>query len=177
MVRVETRHSLHVLGLAAWILPADNARAGRSIGRIVSRSRFTAPTLMHESRNGACPTASYSIYAGGRDHSRYLLFRRPVCPCPSEAPCGALACLSEHTVCTSTGLPELGPEAVCVKTCILPRHVRPLHAVSCEEQGLSKVVFASDKGQGFVRSGGVSAEGGGFVLDGVSIEEIESEVA
>ena len=44
-------------------------------------------------------------------------------------------------------------------------------------QGLSKVVFASDKGQGFVRSGGVSAEGGGFVLDGVSIEEIESEVA
>ncbi len=45
------------------------------------------------------------------------------------------------------------------------------------DQGLSKVVFASDKGQGFVRSGGVSAEGGGFVLDGVSIEEIESEVA
>ncbi len=45
------------------------------------------------------------------------------------------------------------------------------------KQGLSKVVFASDKGQGFVRSGGVSAEGGGFVLDGVSIEEIESEVA
>ena len=44
-------------------------------------------------------------------------------------------------------------------------------------QGLSIVVFAADKGQGFVRSGGVSAEGGGFVLDSVPIEEIERKVA
>lgn len=44
-------------------------------------------------------------------------------------------------------------------------------------QGLSIVVFLADEGQGFVGMSGVSAEGGGFVLDGVAIQEVEGEVA
>jgi len=38
------------------------------------------------------------------------------CPCPSLATCGARACTSA-TVCTSSGLPGLGPGSLCVKTC------------------------------------------------------------
>jgi hypothetical protein len=39
------------------------------------------------------------------------------CPCPSPATCNRLACPSGVGTCTGSGLPGLGPGAMCVKTC------------------------------------------------------------
>jgi hypothetical protein len=39
------------------------------------------------------------------------------CPCPSLVICGATACPGGAGTCTGSGLPGLGAEATCVKTC------------------------------------------------------------
>ena len=66
--------------------------------------------------------------------------------------------------------PGIGPSLIRVRqaTC---QQIEP------KAQGLSIVIFASDQGRGLVGSGCVSAEGGGFVLDGVAVEQMEGKVS
>ncbi|MFH1108127.1 MAG: hypothetical protein V1790_02870, partial [Planctomycetota bacterium] len=39
------------------------------------------------------------------------------CPCPSLVTCGATPCSGGVATCTGSGLPGLGAESMCVKTC------------------------------------------------------------
>jgi hypothetical protein len=51
------------------------------------------------------------------DAVRQFAYAQPgPCTCPSAATCGALACSGAST-CTASGLPGLGANALCVKTC------------------------------------------------------------